>query len=311
MPSVRCRRALVAVVAVVALAACRTPEEAPVPAGSTPQTPVRGAFYYPWYPEAWSQRGIEPFTRNSPTLGFYDSRSQAVVRAHLAALEYGRIQLAIASWWGRGSKEDARLPMLLRTTAEARSPVRWAVYHEQEGNRYGAGPNPSVEALRADLAHLRDRHGSDPSYYRIDGRFVVFVYGEATDGCGTARRWAQANADVGAFIVLKVFAGYRKCADQPDGWHQYAPAVPTDSQAGHSFSISPGFTLTGERTRLERDLERWRRDVQAMVASDAPFQLVTTFNEWGENSAVESAQEWATPSGFGAYLDALHSNGGR
>ena len=46
-----------------------------------------------------------------------------------------------------------------------------------------------------------------------------------------------------------------------------------------------------------------------MIASGAPFQLVTTFNEWGEGTAVESAQEWASSSGYGAYLDALHDNG--
>ncbi|HXD10089.1 MAG TPA: DNRLRE domain-containing protein, partial [Anaerolineales bacterium] len=39
------------------------------------------------------------------------------------------------------------------------------------------------------------------------------------------------------------------------------------------------------------------------------FQLVTTFNEWGEGTSVEGAQEWASSSGYGAYLDALHNNG--
>jgi hypothetical protein len=39
------------------------------------------------------------------------------------------------------------------------------------------------------------------------------------------------------------------------------------------------------------------------------FQLVTTFNEWGEGTSVESAKEWETSSGYGAYLDALHNNG--
>jgi Fibronectin type III domain len=46
-----------------------------------------------------------------------------------------------------------------------------------------------------------------------------------------------------------------------------------------------------------------------MVASNAPWQLVTTFNEWGEGTAIESANEWNSASGYGAYLDALHDNG--
>jgi hypothetical protein len=43
-----------------------------------------------------------------------------------------------------------------------------------------------------------------------------------------------------------------------------------------------------------------------MVASRAEWQLVETFNEWPEGTAVESAREWASPSGFGTYLDAMH-----
>lgn len=46
-----------------------------------------------------------------------------------------------------------------------------------------------------------------------------------------------------------------------------------------------------------------------MVASGAPFQLITTFNEWGEGTSIESASEWASASGFGTYLDILHANG--
>jgi hypothetical protein len=41
------------------------------------------------------------------------------------------------------------------------------------------------------------------------------------------------------------------------------------------------------------------------VASAEPWQLVISFNEWGENTATESAEEWASPSGHGQYLDVL------
>jgi hypothetical protein len=46
-----------------------------------------------------------------------------------------------------------------------------------------------------------------------------------------------------------------------------------------------------------------------MIASRARWQLITTFNEWGEGTAVESAREWRSSSGYGAYLDILHNNG--
>jgi hypothetical protein len=46
-----------------------------------------------------------------------------------------------------------------------------------------------------------------------------------------------------------------------------------------------------------------------MIASKANFQLITTFNEWGEGTSVENAKEWNSSSGFGSYLDVLHYDG--
>jgi hypothetical protein len=137
---------------------------------------------------------------------------------------------------------------------------------------------------------------------------VVFVYADANDACGMADRWKQANT-AGAYIVLKVFGGYTGCASQPDGWHQYSPAVAADSQGGYSYSISPGFWLKGQNVRLARDLARWTQNVKDMVASNAKWQLVTTFSEWGEGTIVEPAAEWTSSSGYGQYLDVLHYNG--
>jgi hypothetical protein len=185
------------------------------------------------------------------------------------------------------------------------SSFRWSVYYEGEGQG-----DPSVAQLTSDLTYIRDHYGSDPSYYRVNGRLVVFVYADAADACAMADRWKQANGPVDIYVVLKVFGGYRGCPSQPDGWHQYAPAVAEDSQSGQSFTISPGFWKATEATaRLARDLTRWRTNVTDMVASKAPFQLVTTFDEWGEGTSVESASEWASGSGYGAYLDALHDDG--
>ena len=71
--------------------------------------------------------------------------------------------------------------------------------------------------------------------------------------------------------------------------------------------IAPGFDeRTEAQPRLGRDVTRWRADVADMIVSDARWQLVLTFNEWPEGTSVESGREWATPSGYGAYLDALH-----
>ncbi len=264
-----------------------------------PSLPIRAAFYYPWYPRGWLQDGTFPYTNYHPSAGYYDSADPAVIRQHIAAMLYGNIQVGIASWWGPDDYTDTVFPRLLH--AAGGTGFRWAIYYELEGIS-----NPAPDRIRSDLTYIRDHYGSDPNYLRINGRFVVFVYGDGQDDCGMADRWSQGNT-VGAYVDLKVFPGYRSCDAQPDGWHQYAPAVATDYEAGYSYTISPGFWKAGEQPRLDRDPGRWRRAVRAMVASGAPWQLVTTFNEWGEGTAVEPAREWSSASGYGTYLDALHS----
>jgi hypothetical protein len=270
----------------------------PPPAGASAHLPLRAAFYYPWYPQAWSQQGVHPYSNYEPSLGYYDSGSQAVIKQQITAMQYGQIQAGIASWWGQGSPTDSRVKSLL--AAAAGTAFLWTLYYEPEGQG-----DPSPAAIASDLAYIRARYANDPSYLHIDGRFVLFVYSDAKDGCATVDRWSQARAQ-GAYVVMRVFPGYRKCSSQPDGWHQYAPANPTDDVPGQSFSISPGFAKAGESPRLGRDLTRWYADIQMMVASGEPWQLVTTFNEWGEGTAVEDAKSWSSGGPYGAYLQALH-----
>jgi hypothetical protein len=271
----------------------------PDPGGDVqPLLPIRAAFYYPWFPETWGP-STDRYTRYDPTLGYYDSSNVGTVSQHIAAMQYGGIEAGIASWWGQGSKTDQRIPALLR--AADGTNFRWTLYYEPE-----AQGDPSASQLQSDLSYITNHYGNDPSFLRIDGRPVVFVYADGSDGCGMASRWAQANT-VNAYVVLKVFSGYKTCGDQPADWHQYGPASASSDMSPYSYTISPGFWKKGESSpRLTRDPARWANQVAAMATSNARFQLITTFNEWGEGTAVESANQWASASGYGTYLDILH-----
>ena len=270
-----------------------------------PSLPIRAAFYYPWFPQAWKQQGLSLFTHYSPSLGLYSSSAASTIRRHLTAMQYGGIEAGIASWRGPGSPSDAVFVRLLSEVNRTRSPFRWTVYYELEGYA-----DPSVNRIVADLTYIRRRYASNRAYLRVGGKFVVFVYADGSDRASMAERWTQANAAIGnaAYLSLKVFPGYRSVSARPQSWHQYAPEHAEDDKPGYSFAISPGFYKANEATpRLQRDLAGWRQNVEHMVASRAPWQLVTTFNEWGEGTAVESATEWQTASGQGAYLDVLHA----
>ncbi len=280
------------------------PTSTPTSGGGTswqPSFPIRAAFYYPWFPEAWNQLGITPYTNYTPKLGYYSSLDQNILKQHIAMMQYGNIQAGIASWWGQGSQTDTKIAGLL--TAAAGTNFRWALYYENESQG-----DPSVSQIQADLNYILSKYAKDASFLRVNGKFVVYVYADTNDGCGMSDRWKQANS-MGAYIVLKVFPGYAQCASQPDSWHQYAPAAAADSQGSYSYSISPGFWLKGTPERLARDLNRWTQNVKDMVASGANWQLITTFSEWGEGTIVEPATQWQSASGYGQYLDVLHTNG--
>jgi hypothetical protein len=269
---------------------------------------TRGVFYYPWFPETWTVNGSH--VAYHPALGYYNSSDQAVVDRHVQALNYANVDVAIASWFGPGShSESIRIPLLLNRTVP---PLKWALYYECEGNPTqgssckSGGPDPSVAAIQSDLAYA-SAYASSPSYMRVGGRPLIFVYSAGDSACAVATRWKQAAP--GWYVVLKLTSGYESCANQPDGWHQYGPSTATHHHRGHSYVISPGFRRAdGTGNVLSRDINRWYQQVAQMTASGEPWHLITTFNEWGEGTAVEPADEWSSPSGYGLYLDALHSN---
>jgi hypothetical protein len=76
------------------------------------------------------------------------------------------------------------------------------------------------------------------------------------------------------------------------------------------INISPGFKHAdpNKTAFLERASEElWTDLVKEMVGSGVNWQLITSYNEWGEGTSVESALDWQTESGFGMYLDVLHN----
>lgn len=261
--------------------------------------PIRAAFYYPTFPEWWNQQGFNPFTNYTPTRGYYDTNN--VVAAHVQDMLYAGLTAGIASWWGQGTKSDGRMPNLLAATSGTK--FQWAPYYEPEGV---GDPTPAV--IKSDLDYLASKYTSNPGFLHVNGKPVIFAFAQGSDGCSMVDRWKNADPNHAFYVDLKVFPGYKSCANQPDSWHQYGPSSPTDSQAGYSYSVSPGFWKKGEATpRLARDPARFAANVASMVASKAPWQLTTTFNEWGEGSAIESATQWSSPSGRGKYLDILHN----
>lgn len=236
---------------------------------------MRAAFYYPWFPETWTVSGAP--VHGQPSLGKYAS-TLGIMQTHILQMRYAHIGAAICSWWGQDSPYDRRVADLLKA-AEGTS-FKVCVYYEDEG--FG---NPSSAQLGADLSYLKT-YFVHPNYWHINGKPVVFSYGDASDADAYARRWAQAAT--GIYYSLKVFPGYQTISPQPSAWHQYSPDKGYAEFLPWSVSVSPGFWFAPDAVaRLPRDPVRFENDVKRMVVARPQIQLVTTFNEWGEGTAVE------------------------
>jgi len=260
-------------------------------------TPIRAMFYYPWFPQTWHSND-----HYAPSLGNYSSDNPAITAAHVSAMKYAGMQAMIASWWGQGQQNEAvRFPILYGAAAAQNFGVM--PYYEPEGQ----GDVP-IAQIQSDLAYLRAYADSHPgAAVRIGGKLAIFVYNAGSTGCGEVTKWKTAtNGFADFYINMKVFSGFATCADQPSSWHQYGPASAQASHLPYSFNISPGFWHHNEASpRLVRDPARWAANVSNLKASGAQWQLVTSFNEWGEATSVEPSPSWQSNSGWGYYLDEL------
>jgi hypothetical protein len=265
-----------------------------------PRAPIAAAFFYPWFPSTWGSGATYPNTNFRPSLGYYSSTNNNVIDQQLRLARTAHIEAFISSWWGIGDGTDRAFRHILGRSERAASPyqeLRWSLYYEMEGQG-----DPSSAQIAADLRYLADRYFERRGYLKVGGKPVVFVYADDADGAGMVQRWADAEAEVGVpvHIVLKVFEGYENVGNQPDSWHKYGPAVPYHQHGGHSAVVAPGFWRFREDALLHRDPQRFEADLRVMVKSGAFWHLVTTWNEWGEGTAVEPSREFGL-----AYIQAM------
>jgi hypothetical protein len=261
------------------------------PSAPQPEPPITAAFLYPWYPSHWSENGVYPYTNFTPWLGFYLSTDDATIMEQLSAAAHAHLEALIVSWFQQGELTDVSFRHIMSVAENAGSPIKFSAYYEPEGYA-----DPPVSQIVSDLQYLASNAFNSPAYLHVYGKPVLFVYGSGNEGCSLSDRWLEARRQSGidVFIVLKVFPGYRDCVGQPESWHQYSPTAAYDAQLPYSVSVSPGFWKAGAQPILSRDPVTFETAVRWMSVTGAFFQLVTTWNEWAEGTAVEPAVEYGS-----------------
>jgi hypothetical protein len=154
------------------------------------------AFYYPWYgtPEVsgywrhWNDLTHNPddfingrrdiAATDYPLLDVYDSNNESLIKEHIDMAKKAGIDGFVVSWWGIGSFEDEAL-LRVKNVCE-QSNFEFTIYYETT-----AGLDNTIE----DISYLLDKYGNSSSWYRIDGRPVIYIYGRAIQQLNPTLCW--------------------------------------------------------------------------------------------------------------------------
>jgi glycosyl hydrolase family 99 len=293
---------LVSLFALVPAAGARVHKTAPV-----------AIFYYPWYGTPavdgtwghWNQNGHVPprdvYSRFYPALGPYSSSDPAVLERQMSEIAGSGINEIIVSWWGRGSVEDQRLPLVL--AAAERHQLAVALHLEPYDGR-------TADTVAADLRYAASLGIRD-----------VYVY-HPRDIAAADWTAVRAQAPPG----MRLFAGTQlvgfAAAAKFDGFYTYDfinfggdkfVRLCAQAHAAHLLcapSVGPGY----DGTRAgEAPVRRGRRNGgtydalwAAALRASPDVVTITSFNEWGEGTQIEPA---APRKGYRSYEGAWGLSG--
>jgi glycoprotein endo-alpha-1,2-mannosidase len=253
-------------------------------------------FYYPWYSTPtrdgywahWYVHGEDGqpvlSTPYFPARGLYSSSNAKIVAAQMREIAEAGIRTVIVSWWGFGSPEDLRLPLV--ASAARQLGLRVAVHVEPYRGRTPA-------STAHDIAEL---YGS--------GFTDFYVYDADRD---PPADWAAALAELPGVRVLAhtYLVGLAK-AGGFDGLYTYDVAT----WNGNTFarmcaqarmagllcapSVGPGYDARlATQDRLVRPRlhgATYDRMWRAAVRAKADVVTITSYNEWQEGTQIEPAR---------------------
>ena len=254
-------------------------------------------FYYPWYGtpaldggwQHWAQNSHQPpgdlYSRFYPALGPYSSSDPGVVAQQMAQISAAGIDEVVVSWWGRGSAEDKRLPLVLSTA-------------RRRGLLVGIHLEPYPDRSIASI-------GDDLAYFATLGIRDVYVYHPrdfpaadwaAVNGQAPPTLRLLAGTDLVGFAAAAGFDGIYTYDFNTYGGGKFS-RICAEAHAVHLVcapSVGPGYDgrRAGETAggRQRANGATYDRLWSAALAAAPDIVTITSYNEWGEGTQIEPAQ---------------------
>jgi hypothetical protein len=271
------------------------------------------AFYYPWY--SYDQWTI-PYLRDEPPSP-YSSDNPTTILQQVHQAKAAGIDGFISSWSGPGDYTDGNLQRLL---AVAQDLDFWVtIYFESlTGNPPQVRPESEVKAW---LRFFLQTYGNHPRLLRLEGKPAIFIY--AAENAPT-EMWGR------VFDSLRgegLDASYSACTLNAnyltvfDGLHVYWPLSLAnldgdfqEASAACRFygvltgepqlklwtaTVQPGCDLRslpgGSGTFIDRAQGRtYSRSFESALGSAPDWVLITSWNEWGENTHIEPSRSFGS-----------------
>ena len=269
-------------------------------------------FYYAWFgtPEGdgafhhWQQGGNAPPAHVGssfyPSRGAYSSSDALVLGGQMREIAGAGIGTVIVSWWGRGSLEDGRLPLVL--AAASGQGLSVAAHLEPYAGR-------TVASTGTDIAYLRGLGVTD---------FYVWSSVDLPDD-----EWLALNRTLdGVRLFANTNLPGKAAAGGFDGVYTYDVLL----YGGRFFprycaqarrlellcapSVGPGYdarrATPDQRLRPRRNGATYDAMWQGAIRARADVVTVTSYNEWHEGTQIESAR---TVAGYASYEGAWGRKG--
>jgi len=266
-------------------------------------------------PEVFASPGRRDIgATNYPMGGPYDNRDPELLRMQIGQAHESGIDVIIIDWWGDATGAeltDGNMEAMVELNDGEGLGMKFAILLD---GLY-AIPTPSPEDTIARLEYAIGKYGNRPSYLRVQGLPVVFVFSTGTYPPETWDRIIGKVIDdgYGALFLGDAFSeGYAKVFDglqtySPVGWMAQGQNITevylelSDLAQSQNeplgLAVLPGYDDTKVR-RPGMVIGRgggatYNSTWRAVFASGCQWVLICSWNEWHEGTEIEPSLEYA------------------